>query len=131
MKTYYSSNFDSIFSIENRISQTNITLSGKMIELEPDAIWTKILDWFNNYQLNPSPETTISLSLIYINTRNLVELFKFLRKFEKMNPNISKVSVNWICETGDFDMADIGADINVLTTLPVKTFFREAYRKSA
>jgi len=41
------------------------------------------------------------------------------------------MSINWICETGDFDMVDLGYDMNVLCGLPFKIKYVEPARKLA
>lgn len=131
MKTQFNKTFDASFTIENHLDKTIATISGRLIALEADSIWEPVNEWLEEYIKSPNEHTALNLELDYINTRNVVELFKILKKIEKSELKSKSVCINWICETGDYDMADLGYDMNVLCGLPFKLKYVEPLRKSA
>jgi hypothetical protein len=131
MKTEFNKTFDASFTVEKRTEKTILTISGRLITPEADSIWEPINAWLENYIKFPSNETEINFELDYINTRNVVELFKTLKHIEKSELHHSFININWLCETGDYDMVNLGYDLNVLCGLPFKIKYVEAVRISA
>lgn len=131
MKTQFNKTFDASFTTEKHVDKTIATISGRIIALEADSIWEIVTEWLENYIKAPSDKMEFNLELDYINTRNIVELFKTLKRIEKSELKHSTIGINWLCETGDFDMADLGYDMNVLCGLPFKIKYVEPVRKSA
>jgi hypothetical protein len=131
MKTHFNKTFDASFTLENHIEKTIVNISGRILALEADSIWNHVNEWMNDYLVSPNKETEINLGLEYINTRNVVELFKVLKRIERNLPPTNKVNINFLCETGDFDMAELGYDMNVLSGLPFRIKYVEAIKKAA
>jgi hypothetical protein len=131
MKTQFNKTFDASFTVENHLNRTIATISGRLIALDADSLWEHINIWLSKYLTSPDEQTEFNLELDYINTRNVVELFKTLKRIEKSELKSKIMSINWICETGDFDMVDLGYDMNVLCGLPFKIKYVEPARKSA
>jgi hypothetical protein len=131
MKTKYNKTFDASFTVENHINKTIVNISGRIIALEADSLWMHVNEWIKDYMIFPNDETEINLGLEYINTRNVVELFKVLKRIERNILPSNKVYINFLCETGDFDMAELGYDMNVLCGLPFKIKYVEPIKKSA
>jgi hypothetical protein len=131
MKTYFNETYDASFTSENNIMKTIVNISGKIISIDADSIWNHVYEWLDNYEENPHEQTEINLGLEYINTRNVVELFKVLKRIEKNVLSSSSVQINFLCETGDFDMAELGYDMNVLCGLPFKIKYVETIKKTA
>jgi hypothetical protein len=131
MKTQFNRTFEASFTTEQHLDKIIATISGKLIALEADSIWEAVNEWLENYIKTPSDHMEFNIELDYINTRNIVELFKTLKRIEKSEFQHSSICINWLCETGDYDMADLGYDMNVLCGLPFKIKYVEPVRKSA
>jgi hypothetical protein len=131
MKTHFNKTFEASFTVENFINKTTINISGRIISIEADSIWNDVNEWVNDYLALPHQQTEINLGLEYINTRNVVELFKVLKRIERNLIPTNKVHINFLCETGDFDMAELGYDMNVLCGLPFRIKYVETIKKSA
>lgn len=131
MKTHFNKTFDASFTIEKFINKTTINISGRIISLDADSIWNHVNEWMDDYLALQHQQTEINLGLEYINTRNVVELFKFLKRVERNLLPSNKVHINFLCETGDFDMAELGYDMNVLCGLPFRIKYVETIKKSA
>ena len=131
MKTKYNKTFDASFTVENHIKKTIVNISGRIIALEADSLWVHVNEWIKDYMISPNDETEINLGLEYINTRNVVELFKVLKVIERNILPSNKVHINFLCETGDFDMAELVYDMNVLCGLPFRIKYVETIKKSA
>ena len=131
MKTKYNKTFDASFTVENHINKTIVNISGRIIALEADSLWVHVNEWIKDYMIFPNDETEINLGLEYINTRNVVELFKVLKRIERNILPSNKVHINFLCETGDFDMAELVYDMNVLCGLPFRIKYVETIKKSA
>ncbi len=131
MKTHFNNTFDASFTIEKFINKTTINISGRITSLDADSIWNHVNEWMDDYLELPHQQTEINLGLEYINTRNVVELFKVLKRIEKNLLPTNKVNINFLCETGDFDMAELGYDMNALCGLPFRIKYVETIKKSA
>lgn len=131
MKTHFNKTFDASFTLENHFDKTIVNISGRILSLEADSIWNPVNEWMNDYLVSPNKETEINLGLEYINTRNVVELFKVLKRVERNLLPTNKVNINFLCERGDFDMAELGYDMNVLCGLPFRIKYVEPVKKAA
>jgi hypothetical protein len=131
MKTHFNKTFDASFTVENYFNKTIVNISGRIVSLEADSIWHHVNEWMNDYLLSQHKETEVNLGLEYINTRNVVELFKVLKRIERNILPSNKVHINFLCETGDFDMAELGYDMNVLCGLPFRIKYIEPIKKLA
>ena len=131
MKTHFNKNFDASFTIEKFINKTTVNISGRIISLDADSIWNHVNEWMDDYLELQHQQIEINLGLEYINTRNVVELFKVLKRIERNLLPTNNIHINFLCETGDFDMAELGYDMNVLCGLPFRIKYVETIKKSA
>ncbi len=95
-----------------------ITIKGKMTPENSQQLFQPIMEWLDEYIMNPSLRTQLNIHLDYFNTSSSKFLLDIFRRLEKVNRNDSDVSINWICEKDDFDMIEAGEDYQSITTLP-------------
>lgn len=98
----------------------HIQLSGRSIPENSIEFFDPIYSWIDNYCESPMSETILDIRLEYFNTSSSKCLLDIFKKFEKINGNRSRVSVNWYFERDDEDMAEAGEDYQAIVDLPFK-----------
>jgi hypothetical protein len=97
-----------------------IELAGRSLPEDTNTFYRPILNWVEEYLVQPKESTSISIKLEYFNTATSKVLLNLLSKFEK-NPN---VVVYWFHYQEDEDMLESGKEFEELVNLPFsyKTF---------
>ena len=93
-------------------------LSGKSIPEDPQAFYSTILTWVDQYIQNPLDKLTVNIRLDYFNTSTSKILFTIFRKLESMPKAEQKVAINWYYEEGDYDLLESGEDYEALLKIP-------------
>ena len=82
-------------------------------------IYTPIFEWLDAYSKNPATETKVDVKLEYFNTSSSKLLFEIFKRFEKLNKNGNKISVNWYFEEDDADLEEEGKMFAKLVDVPI------------
>ena len=93
-------------------------LSGKSIPEDPQAFYSTILTWVDQYIQNPLDKLTVNIRLDYFNTSTSKILFTIFRKLESMPKAEQKVAINWYYEEGVYDLLESGEDYEALLKIP-------------
>ncbi len=77
-----------------------------------------LIDWLDEYIVNPAPKTSLSINIEHFNTsssKSILELFKTLDPLHKTGQDIV---VNWFYEDDDEDIFEAGENYQAITGLP-------------
>jgi len=95
-----------------------LTIEGKSFPPDVATFYESVIEWLNNYVLNPSQSTLLSLKLDYFNTASSKIILDVLYKFEAMHHKGHKVKVNWHYPDDDEDMQETGQEYSEIVDLP-------------
>jgi len=93
-------------------------ISGKSFPEDVKLFFDPIMEWFDNYLLNPVKENTFVLKLDYFNTASSKLLLELFYKFEKLHKRGFYVTVNWHYPDDDEDMQETGIEYAQIVSLP-------------
>ena len=96
-----------------------LEIKGRSIPENSVAFYAPVMQWLNDYERNPSPETQLTIKLEYFNTSSSKCLIDIFRKLEKLHQKDNSVTVVWYYETVDEDMKESGEDFRELVSMPV------------
>lgn len=74
--------------------------SGKSYPENVNVFYEPVFEYFEKYELTPSPRTTIDFNWLYYNTATSKTIVKILLECKKIS---SSLTVNWHCHE-DFDL---------------------------
>jgi len=97
-----------------------IEIKGKSTPEDHIAFYKPILEWFDEFILDPPERTQMDVRLDYFNTSSSKVLLKIFRKLELISEAEKKIEVNWYYEIGDWDMKDCGLDYKAIVNVPFK-----------
>ncbi|MDD2563119.1 MAG: DUF1987 domain-containing protein [Salinivirgaceae bacterium] len=93
-------------------------IQGRSIPENAMKIYRPVMEWIEQYLVNPQPKTTINLRLSFFNTSTSKYLMEMLKKFEVVNRQGYPVEVFWYYD--DEDIRDIAEDYQALVDVPMK-----------
>ena len=93
-------------------------IKGRSIPENAMKIYRPVMEWVEQYLVNPQPKTTINLRLSFFNTSTSKYLMEMLKKFEVVNRQGYPVEVFWYYD--DEDIRDIAEDYQALVDVPMK-----------
>ncbi len=103
------------------LDKGTLEITGSILLENPTKFFDNILDYVDEYLLNPQDHTQIMLHIEYHNTYASKLLLFVLKKIQKLTKLDLKVSLVWLYEEDDEDMYDVGvayqASLKMHTTL--------------
>lgn len=100
--------------------------SGNSLPEDAKAFFDPIIQWIENYALDPNPETVVRFKMVYYNTPSSKLLFQVLKRFERIAASGNKISVIWAYNEDDIDIKDAGRDLAEHIKIPFKM---ESYKE--
>lgn len=97
-----------------------LLLEGKSFPPDVTTFFKEILNWLDEYILNPAELTTMKLKLDYFNTASSKIVMDILYKMEEMYKKGHKVVVEWYYPEDDEDMMETGKEYEELIDVPFK-----------
>jgi hypothetical protein len=92
--------------------------AGRSMPEDSGLFYEPIIEWFEDYSLNPNPETIISFKLIYFNTASSKLILDVLTKLEEIHETGNPVLVKWYYPEDDEDMQEAGEEYSDILDLP-------------
>lgn len=90
------------------LDKGTLEIKGSILLVNPTKFFDNILEYVDEYLLNPQDHTQILLHIEYYNTYASKLLLFVLKKIQKLSKLDLKVSLVWLYEEGDEDMYDVG-----------------------
>jgi hypothetical protein len=103
-------NFDALNGI--------IELSGNSTPENPYDFYEPLLQWVDNYCMQPSSKTIIKIKLEYLNSSSSKLILVLLKKFELLHRNNNDAIIKWQCEEDDWDMIETAELYKSIVKIP-------------
>lgn len=89
---------------------------GRLIPEDPVKFFQPAITWMEQYITQPNQETTLNLTIEYINTSSSKSLEKIFKILEDLNQNEGNVRVRWYFV--DEDMLEAASDYESVINIP-------------
>jgi hypothetical protein len=99
------------------LSNGLMEISGKSIKEDSQEFWTSVISWVQAYSANPSTKTCLNLFIESLDTSSSSALVEVLYLLKEMIKEGNEVHVHWNYEENDFDMLELGKDMEGLTQI--------------
>jgi hypothetical protein len=83
------------------------------------AFYTPILNWLQQYDKSPNPQTEFHFKLQYYNTASAKQVFRIVSALEEVAKK-GKVTIHWHYDAEDSDMLAAGERFSKMSTVPFK-----------
>ena len=95
-----------------------LSLEGRSIPEDPGEFFELLIDWINEYFLNPAKDTMMNIRLEYINSGSSKYMLEVLR-IMKINHDAGKgVNIKWYFEEGDESIQELGVHYEQTIQIP-------------
>ena len=82
-------------------------------------VYVPILEWMNQYIIDPNPDTKIDFCFEYLNTASSQMIMRILEKCLELKSQCNTLNINWYYTAGDIDMRDFGQEMAEITNYPI------------
>lgn len=93
-------------------------IKGKSIPDDAEQFYNGILEWFDDYLMQPKNETVLSIDLEYFNISSSKRLLFILYKLNELIAGNKAVRVKWLYNEDDEDMFEVGQDYAFMVNVP-------------
>ena len=97
-----------------------VEIKGRSIPENSTEFYKPMVDWLEQYALNPAPKTVVDINLEYFNTSSSKCILDIFKKLEAIHKAKNEVVVNWYYEEDDEDMLEAGEDYESIIRIPFK-----------
>lgn len=91
---------------------------GKSLPEDVKEFYKPILEWFDNYILDPNHDTELNIKLEYFNTSSSKMILILLKKLIDAKENGSNVLINWHYPYDDEEIFEAGEEYAEIILLP-------------
>ncbi len=93
-------------------------IRGKSIPDDAESFYSPILNWFDDYLVNPNEKTTVVIDLEYFNISSSKRLLFILYKLNELQLTKNNVRIKWMYNENDEDMFEVGQDYAFMVKIP-------------
>lgn len=90
------------------LDKGTLEITGSILLVNPTKFFDEVLEYVDNYLLNPQDHTQILLHIEYYNTYASKLLLFVMKKMQKLTKLDRKVSLTWLYDEDDEDMHEAG-----------------------
>jgi hypothetical protein len=95
-----------------------LRIQGRSIPENSIDFYKPIIDWLDQYALQPADETSVHVQLEYFNTSSSKCILDVFKKLEAIKKSGKEISVHWHYEEDDEDMLEAGEDYDAIIDIP-------------
>ena len=95
-----------------------LSMEGRSIPEDPGEFFERLIDWINDYFMNPASITELNIKLEYINSGSSKYMLELLRIMKINHVNGKNVQVKWYFEEGDESIQELGQHYEQTIQLP-------------
>ncbi len=96
------------------------SVSGRSVPENGDEFFAPIMEWMDEYAKAPNNITHFNFHMEYMNLSSSKMLLFILYKLKEIKDENKDVLVNWIHESEDSDMIEVGEDYEFMVDIPFK-----------
>ena len=104
--------------VEFIASSGELNIEGRSIPEDPGEFFEVLINWLNEYFLNPVDETVMKIKLEYINSGSSKYMLELLRILKVNHENGRNVLVKWYFEEGDESIEELGQHYEQTMQIP-------------
>jgi hypothetical protein len=104
--------------VEFNAADNTITFMGRIMCEDAPDFFEPINNWIQEYEQEAPEKTSLNISIEYINTSSSKCLLNMLKRLEHFKDNGKDVEVNWIYESDDEDIQEVGQDFHLMVDMP-------------
>jgi hypothetical protein len=93
-------------------------IKGKSIPDDAEHFYRDVLEWFDDYLVQPNNETVVTIDLEYFNIASSKRLLFILYKLNELVEANKNVRVKWCYNEEDEDMFEVGQDYAFMVNVP-------------
>lgn len=97
--------------IELKYSSGELSLTGRSLPENASRIYEPVLNWVNNYVIQPQPVTNLRLNVEYFNTSSLLWISKIVRTLTRINNPDYRFIVHIYIPLEEFDDMKLSSDV--------------------
>ena len=95
-----------------------LSVEGRSIPEDPGEFFESLIDWINEYFLNPVEQTVVSIKLEYINSGSSKYMLELLRILKINHDSGKDVKILWYFEEGDESIEELGIHYEQTIQIP-------------
>ena len=95
-----------------------LSMEGRSIPEDPGEFFDRLINWVNEYFLNPTDRTVMNIKLEYINSGSSKYMLELLRIMKVNYEKGRDVLIKWYYEEGDESIEELGQHYQQTTPLP-------------
>jgi len=104
--------------VEFIASTGELNVEGRSIPEDPGEFFDRLINWLNDYFLEPAGETVMNIKLEYINSGSSKYMLELLRILKVNYEKGKKVLVKWYFEEGDESIEELGQHYEQTMQIP-------------
>lgn len=95
-----------------------LEITGRSIPENSVEFYRPVLEWLDEYNNSPAPNTEFVFKLEYFNTSSSKCILDIFRKLEIVSKSGSEIKISWYYDEDDEDMQESGEDFQEIIKLP-------------
>lgn len=95
-----------------------LSIEGRSIPEDPGEFFERLINWMNEYFLNPVEKTVMNIKLEYINSGSSKYLLEVLRIMKVNFEKGREVLIKWYFEEGDESIEELGQHYEQTIQIP-------------
>lgn len=100
------------------INTNEFSISGRSFPEDSSEFYKPLIEWMKNYISEPNPNTTLKISLDYLNSSSIKQILNLLLLLEKPVKMGKDIKIIW-CYNVDDDLIEIkGQELKSMLSIP-------------
>ena len=95
-----------------------LNIEGRSIPEDPGEFFDRLINWLNEYFLNPKDKTVMNIKLEYINSGSSKYMLELLRIMKVNTEKGRDVLIKWYFEEGDESIEELGQHYEQTIQIP-------------
>jgi hypothetical protein len=95
-----------------------LSIEGRSIPEDPGEFFDRLINWLNEYFLNPVENTVMNIKLEYINSGSSKYMLEVLRIMKVNHEKGKVVLIKWYFEEGDESIEELGQHYEQTIQIP-------------
>ena len=96
----------------------NLSIKGKSIPLSTDAFLSDVIQWIEQYSMEPSDATSLEIDLKYMNGSSIRTLLGILYRMKAISDSGKYVKVEWTIPSDAEDLQELSQEILLSLDIP-------------
>ena len=99
-------------------NENKFSIGGRSLPENAITFYEPILNWLENYIVNPNPETVFEFNFEYFNSASSKQIFNIVFLLKKLHDDGNKIKVRWIYDLDDELIEEEGKEFEEMFNIP-------------